>query len=194
MMAKTMTNPVAITADHDRAIIARFLEGDEAAFTLLVNQYRRLVYAVTYRFTGNHEEADDLTQETFIKAYRKLKKFRGEAAFKTWLLRIATNLSINYTKSGRVTKDAGQRPEDLDPAHEPDGLEPMIESERKRQLRAAIYQLPPKQQQTLLLKTYQNMTCEEVATIMACSVGTVKANLFNATKNLRRILESGAVS
>ncbi len=178
---------------EDQALIRAFLDGDGLAFSRLTTKYRKQVYAVAYRFAGNAEEADDLAQETFIKAYENLRRFRNEASFKTWLLRIAANLSINMTKSGRIAKDSGAAPDDSwrgeSQGHVLDGL---VESERKRALRAAIGRLPPKQRQTLLLKTYEHMTCEEVAQIMKCSPGTVKANLFNAVKRLKTLLSAGA--
>jgi RNA polymerase sigma-70 factor (ECF subfamily) len=177
----------------DQALIHRFLDGQDSAFTHIVEKYRRQVYAVAYRFTRNAEEADDLTQETFIKAYENLHKFRGEASLKTWLLRITTNASINMTKSGRISKDIGEAPDEQLIEGEPDSpLGNMIGDERKVALRRAIGHLPPRQKQALLLKTYQEMSCEEVAHMMNCSVGTVKANVFNALKRLKTIMATGA--
>ena len=177
---------------EDQLLVARFLEGDALAFTALVNKYRRQVYAVARRFTNNHEEADDLAQETFVKAYNNLKTFRGEAGFKTWLLRITTNLSINYKKSGRVSKDSGDTPDDTMTSDATVPLDNLIHGEKRQELYRAIQRLPPKQKQTLLLKSFREMTCEEVAGVMKCSVGTVKANVFNAMKRLREIMNPGA--
>ncbi len=178
--------------EEDRLLVTRFLGGDELAFTELVNKYRRQVYAVAWRFTHNHEEADDLTQETFVKAYNNLKTFRGESGFKTWLLRITTNLSINLKKSGRVSKDSGETPDEGTAGDTSAPLDNLIEGEKHKQLYRAIQRLPPKQKETLLLKTFKDMTCEEVAGVMRCSVGTVKANVFNAMKRLREIMNPGA--
>ena len=179
------------TGDEDAVLIERFLAGDETAFTGLVNKYRKQVYAVAWRLVGNAQEADDLAQETFIKAYRNLNKFRGDAKFKTWLLRITTNAGINMKKSGRISKDSGEAPDDNLEAFSGSALEGLLDDERKLQLRQAINQLPPKQKQTLMLKTYKDMTCEEVASVMKCSPGTVKANIFNALKKLKTMLEPG---
>ena len=179
------------TGDEDAVLIERFLAGDETAFTGLVNKYRKQVYAVAWRLVGNAQEADDLAQETFIKAYRNLNKFRGDAKFKTWLLRITTNAGINMKKSGRISKDSGEAPDDNLEAFSGSALEGLLDDERKLQLRQAINQLPLKQKQTLMLKTYKDMTCEEVASVMKCSPGTVKANIFNALKKLKTMLEPG---
>ncbi|QTD48222.1 RNA polymerase sigma factor [Sulfidibacter corallicola] len=179
-----MTNQV-MNKSEDAALIERFLAGEEAAFAQITMKYRKQVYAIAYRFTRNHAEADDLTQETFIRAFKNLGTFRQEASLKTWLLKICTNLSINMTRSGRITKDSGDQVEDHEQIHPPGYEEGLIFDERKRDLYEAINKLPPKQKETLLLKTFQDLTCEEVATIMKCSVGTVKANVFNALKKLR---------
>ena len=195
MVAVQQTTPTKETStrSEDAALVARFLDGDEGAFTELVTKYRRQVYAIAWRFTHNHEEADDLAQETFVKAYQHLKSFRGESGFRTWLLRITTNLSINLKNSGRVTRDSGEAPEDLQLSAEHDRpLEGLIAEHRHASLYRAIARLPPKQKTTLLLKTFRHMSCEEVAKAMGCSVGTVKANTFNALKRLRQIMNPGA--
>lgn len=177
--------------DHtseDHQLVEAFLDGDQSAFNIIVDRYRRIVYAVAYRIIHNHEEADDIAQETFIKAYEKLHTFRGEASLKTWLLRITNNLSINLIHSGRISKDSGGELDENMKISEDDLLSGMLENEQKTALKRAITKLPPKQQQTLLLRTYQQLSCKEVANIMNCSVGTVKANVFNGLKRLKSLL------
>jgi len=184
------------TRADDAVLVRRFLDGDDHAFTEIVHAYHRQVYAIAWRFTRNHEEADDLAQETFVKAYEHLKTFRGEAGLRTWLLRIATNLSINAKNSGRLSKDSGETPDQVNRtgADNPDPVDNLIRQDHHRDLYAAIEKLPPKQKQTLLLKTFRHMSCQEVAEVMGCSVGTVKANAFNALKRLKLILNPGATS
>lgn len=184
-----MTKPLANPTDEDKAYVARFLSGEESAFTFLVNKYRKTVFAIAYRFTHNRQEADDITQDTFVKAYQGLAKFRQDASFKTWLFRIATNLSINTTKSGRIRKDTGQAPDSDAQVSEAKPLDAMMANERRSYLYQAIQKLPPRQQQALTLKSLQGMNCQEVAEVMKCSVGTVKANVFNAMKNLKKIMK-----
>jgi len=192
--ALTSTTEAATSREEDATLVARFLDGDEQAFTRLVTKYRRQVYAIAWRFTRSHEEADDLAQETFVKAYENLKSFRGESGFRTWLLRITTNLSINLKNSGRVTKDSGEAPEEQNlPGADTRPLEALIDQQDNRALYQAIATLPPKQKQTILLKTFREMSCKEVARIMGCSVGTVKANTFNALKRLEKIMNPGAM-
>ncbi len=184
-------NPRAIPTGEDQALVQRFLDGEESAFTQITIKYRKQVYAVAFRFARNHAEADDLTQETFIRAYKGLANFRQEASLKTWLLRICTNLSINMKRSGRISKDSGDAVEDHDHGDQALSESRLLQQERHQELYRAIDKLPPKQKETLLLKTFQDMTCEEVAKIMKCSPGTVKANVFNAVKKLRSLLQAG---
>lgn len=179
------------SVEEDHALVQAFGQGDETAFPRLVLKYRRQVYGLAYRFTRNHEEADDLAQETFLRAYTHLSSFRGESSFKTWLFRIVTNLSINLSQSSRLAKDSGEEPEEHHAQAEASALEDLLAQARSAALQRAIATLPPKQKETLLLKTYQDLTCEQVAEIMKCSVGTVKANLFNALKKLKQALVSG---
>jgi len=187
--ASPAAKPVMTDMDDDRHLIQRFLEGEASAFTALVNKYRKPVYQIAYRLTRNHQEADDLTQDTFVKAFQGLSKFRGESSFKTWLYRIATNLSINVKKSGRVSKDIGEAPDDSSQVAEHHFVDDMMAQERKKMLYKAIKTLPPRQRQALVLKSLQDMTCQEVADIMRCSIGTVKANVFNAIKKLKVLVE-----
>jgi RNA polymerase sigma-70 factor, ECF subfamily len=177
--------------DEDQALVQRFADGDPTAFDALVQKYRRQVYAVARRFTRNHEEADDLAQETFVRVYQNIGSFRQESSFRTWLLRITSNLALNVQKSGRIAKDSGAELDDTYDLNQP-ALEGILEAERQQALQRAIAQLPPKQRQTLLLKTYRDLTCEEVAAVMNCSVGTVKANVFNALKRLKSLLTPSA--
>lgn len=174
--------------DEDTLLVQRFANGDPTAFDALVQKYRRQVYAVARRFTRNHEEADDLAQETFVRVYQSIASFRAESSFRTWLLRITTNLALNVQKSGRISKDSGAELDAEICDLNPHALQGILEAERQQALQQAIAQLPPKQRQTLLLKTYRDLTCEEVASVMNCSVGTVKANIFNALKRLKSLL------
>ena len=87
--------------DSDDVLVARFLQGDERAFDLLVERHRVAIYRLAYRFLGSHEEADDVSQEAFLRAYRSLHGFRGEASFRTWITRIAINLALKSRRSRR---------------------------------------------------------------------------------------------
>ena len=149
-----------------------------------MERYQRDVYRLCYRYLGNHEDANDMAQEAFLKAYRGLGSFRGDSAFSTWLYRIAVNACLNFRAA---RKPALELPETL-----PDGRvlagERLLEEEKQERVRAAVGRLPEKQRATLILKIYHDLTHEEVARILGSTVGTVKANLFHALGNLRRLM------
>ena len=170
---------------QDLDAVAACRRGEREAFGPLVERHQREIYRLCYRFTGNHHDASDLAQETFLRAYRAIGRFRGESGFSTWLYRIAVNTCLNFRAGGRP--EFNRVSEDL-----PDGaagpLASLEAEERARYVRQAVLRLPAKQRATLILKLYHELTHEEVARILGTSVGTVKANLFHALGNLRKLL------
>jgi RNA polymerase sigma-70 factor (ECF subfamily) len=171
----------------DRVLVAAAVDGDRAAFDVLVRRHQRTVYGVCYRFTGNHADASDLAQDAFVRAYRGLARFKGDAAFGTWLYRIAVNVCL--------TRAAAQPPaadpiEPLDLADErgeqPDG--PLRRARDAARVKAAIARLPEKQRITVILRVYHELPHEAIARTLGSSVGTVKANFFHAVQNLRKLL------
>jgi RNA polymerase sigma-70 factor, ECF subfamily len=175
--------------EADREDLAACRRGEREAFDRLVQRYQRDIYRLCYRYVNNHHDANDMAQEVFLKAYRAIDRFRGDSAFSTWLYRIAVNTCLNFRAAQRP--DPQPIPETLadgGPAADA-GVE---RAERARQVREAVSRLPEKQKATLILKVYHDLTHEEVAGILGSSVGTVKANLFHALANLRRLM--GAVA
>jgi len=160
--------------------------GDREAFDRLAERYQRAVYRLCYRYVNRHEDASDLTQETLLKAYRAIDRFRGDASFSTWIYRIAVNSCLNFRSARRPEPRAlSESLTDASP-----GADANIEREDEAsRVRAAVARLPERQRATLILKVYQELTHEEVAGILGTSVGTVKANLFHALRNLRKLLE-----
>jgi RNA polymerase sigma-70 factor (ECF subfamily) len=171
--------------EDDREAIEACRQGEREAFDRLVERYQRDVYRLCYRYVNNHQDANDMAQEAFLKAYRALKRFRGDSAFSTWLYRIAVNTCLNFRAARRV-------PQEELSEHLADGAtgmaERMQEDERSAQVREAVARLPEKQRATLILKIYHDLTHEEVARVLGASVGTVKANLFHALGNLRKLM------
>lgn len=184
------TVPGGLDQLQDPDLVTRTLAGDRAAFDVLVERHRRAVYQVCYRFVHHHEDASDLAQEVFVRAWRGLGRFKGDAAFSTWLYRIAVNACLN--KVG--TRRPPAAPLDLldhleDPAAERPGAS-LHRAERAEAVRRAIGCLPDKQRATLVLRIYHELSHQQIADILGSSVGAVKANFFHALGNLRRILGS----
>jgi RNA polymerase sigma-70 factor (ECF subfamily) len=173
------------TRVDEREAVAACQRGEREAFGLLVERYQRDVYRLCYRYVGNHEDANDMAQEAFLKAWRGLSRFRGDSAFSTWIYRIAVNTCLNFRAARRP---AGGEPSETLADLGPTAAERLFKGERERQVREAILRLPEKQRATLILKVYHELTHEEVAKILGSTVGTVKANLFHALSNLRKLV------
>jgi len=178
-----------LSRDEEREAIEACRGLEREAFDRLVLRYQRDVYRLCYRFVNNHEDANDLAQEVFLRAWRAIPRFRGESSFSTWLYRIAVNACLNFRA---LRRPATQELPDGLPDPVPGAEARLASADEARRVRAAIAQLPEKQRATLILKVYHELTHEEVAEILGSAVGTVKANLFHALGNLRRrVAEEG---
>ena len=154
-------------------------------FEDLVRTHRGRVYGLCYRYAGNRADAEDLAQEVFLRAYRGLSGFRGEASLSTWVYRIAVNVCLNWLSSRK--RRVEELPADLvDPRPSP--MERLGRKEASSAVRTAVARLPERQRMTLVLRVYQELTHKEIGDIMDCPVGTAKANFFFALKNLRKYL------
>lgn len=173
----------------DSEFLGRLRSGDETAFDELVRLHQKDVYRLAYRLTGSPDEADDIAQETFLRAYRALPEFRGDAALRTWLMKIATNLSLNLVQSARVARRDAAPIEAVAPPVAPDGELRIQAEERRRRLAPAIEGLPPKQRATLMLRVHQGLKFREIARLMGCTTGTAKANFSHAVAALRLALK-----
>ncbi len=179
--------PTALADLDERELVAACLAATPGAFDLIVERHRRAVYQLCYRFVGNHEDASDLAQEVFLRAYRGLKNFQGGASLGTWLYRIAVNASLNRLSARPPLADSLDRNEPVaDASSDPAGE--LLRSERSKRVRSAIARLPRKQRATLILRVYHELSHQEIASIVGSSVGAVKANFFHALRNLKRIL------
>ena len=174
----------------DAELVRLAQAGDREAFDEIVRRHQRQVYHVCFRFAGNHEDASDLAQDVFVRAYRALPGFKGQSALATWLHRIGVNVCLNR-------KALKTLPLEPMPVVEPAdaGLEgadvAVLRHERAREVRAAIARLPRKQRATLILRAYQDLPHDEIATILGSSTGAVKANFFHALANLKKLLTDG---
>jgi RNA polymerase sigma-70 factor (ECF subfamily) len=186
---EALTAGPALCDLDERALVEVCLTGRREAFDVLVTRHQRAVYRLCYRFVGNHDDAADLAQEVFLRAYRGLRGFKGDSALATWLYRIAVNVSLN-----RVSVKAPPT-ETLDgsgpiAARAQDPVVALIREETAVRVRSAVARLPNKQRVTLILRVYHELSHKEIASVLGTSVGAVKANFFHALNNLKRTLSS----
>jgi RNA polymerase sigma-70 factor (ECF subfamily) len=188
-----------VTMHADTALVRRAQAHDRAAFNEIVLRYKGKVYNFIYRMVHSASDAEDLTQETFLRAYTSIHSFQSRASLNTWLFRIATNLCIDYSRkqkkvAGRTTSLA-QEPDEgeaettrdiPDVAFDPQRL--LLNKELGARLDEALRQLPAKLRTVVLLHDIEGLPYEEVATIACCPLGTVKSRLFNARMALREKL------
>jgi RNA polymerase sigma-70 factor (ECF subfamily) len=177
-------------APGDAELVRLAQAGDREAFDEIVRRHQRQVYQLCYRFTGNHEDASDLAQDVFVRAYRALAGFKAQSAVATWLYRIGVNVCLNRKALKRLPLDPMPLSEPADTRAEAADAA-VLRDERARDVRAAIARLPNKQRATLILRTYQDLPHDEIAAILGSSVGAVKANFFHALANLKKLLTEG---
>jgi len=170
--------------DDDLQLVERFRKGDQRAFDELVIKYQSRICYLVLGIIGDSDEAADIAQTTFVRAYQKFHGFRGKASFKTWLYRIAINLSKNYLR-GKVKRERlPSLPGDRWVVD--DRVEEMISKERKQMINEAISQLPERQRLTLILRIYGELPYKEIARIMGGPPGLAKVNFHHAINNLRK--------
>jgi RNA polymerase sigma factor (sigma-70 family) len=188
-------------SDEERSLVAAAQKGDVASFNQLVEQYQGRIYNLCYRMLGDAESAADVSQDTFLSAYRKLRSFRG-GSFRSWLMRIATNACYDVLRSRKrrptTSLDAllNPAPNEHTPFFEPaDQSESPDESALRHELGAALVQglaqLPDDQRLAIILCDIQGMQYQEVAEITASNLGTVKSRLSRGRARLRDILKAG---
>lgn len=187
--------------DIDQKLVVRVQKGDSTAFDLLVRKYQHKVAKLVGRYVRDHAEAEDVTQEAFIKAYRALRGFRGDSAFYTWLYRIAVNTAKNYLESrGRRPMSLDLELEGLETLDGSDGLREQATPERQLltgEIAATIQQvldlLPADLRTAIVLREVEGLSYEEIAEIMDCPIGTVRSRIFRAReavdKELKPLLE-----
>jgi RNA polymerase sigma-70 factor (ECF subfamily) len=183
----------------DEELVARARGGDLDSFNQLVLRWERPIYALAYRVIGREEDARDVAQETFLRAFRALGGFKGEAKFSSWLYRITLNLCRDWIRRERRTPVA-QAPEGVDlielasestPA---ESIEDLISrKELGRAVAKAMSSLSDEQRTAIILKEYQGLTFQEIADLLNCPLSTVKTRLYQGLSVLRRQLEEAGV-
>lgn len=178
----------------DEELVARSIRGDADSFNELILRWERPIYALAYRTIGREEEARDVCQETFLRAFRALPAFRGQAKFSSWLYRIALNLCRDWLRRERRTPIV-QAPDDTDivelaAAAEPsESIEELVaRHDLSRAVERVMATLPDEQRTAIVLKEYHGLTFQEIADLVGCPLSTVKTRLYQGLSVLRREL------
>jgi len=181
----------------DLTLVQQAQREDVGAYDELVRRYQERIYATVYHMTSNHEDANDLVQETFIKAYRALKTFKGDSSFYTWVYRIAVNKTINFLKQRKNRLHMSLNDVDYNAEHDPDLVALISEKTPRRdlnlaelqdKLNAAMLKLSEHHRMVVTLHDIQGLSHEEIGAIMDCNVGTVRSRLFYARQQLQAYL------
>jgi RNA polymerase sigma-70 factor (ECF subfamily) len=172
------------------ALIQRCLEGDQLAWDAIVQQYRRKVFNVAYKFVGRHEEAEDLTQDIFLKIFKSLGTFDRRANFQTWLISVSRNLCIDHYRSVRQKRQTIDRqvdPNALSPvSHEPGPIAAIEQQDRVALLREAMAALPEALRAAVMMRDIQELTYQEIAERLKLPEGTVKSRINRGRTELAR--------
>ncbi len=172
-------------------LIEEFKNGSEQAFNVLVHRYKEKIYWIVRRMIPDHDEADDVTQNVFIKVYHSLGSFKGDSSFYTWIYRIAINHALNEIRRKKLRRTFSLTDETHQMgSHEPQPLEQLEKEERTQRIAEAIERLPEKQKKVFLLRYYEELPYEEIAKVLKTSVGGLKANYFHAVKKIGKYLKN----
>ena len=181
----------SVDTNADIALVERYLTGDMGAFDELMIRYERQIYRVCYRFVDNRDDAMDLAQEVFIKAFEHLPTFRRESSLKTWLYRIAMNHCINHVKKhAREFVEVSETTGSINPSVHSD----LENREQRDQFRRLVKKLPPKQRAILEMRIHEQFSYEEIARMSGRSISTIKASVFFALEKLRKLVQDEANS
>lgn len=184
--------------DTDLALVHRVQSGDVTAFDVLVRKYRERLYAIIYNLTSNREDAADLTQDAFVKAFQSIRRFRGKSAFFTWLYRIGINTTLNYLKKNKRSRFFSFETLQTD-VSEAECMEafadkiqadkPVLIKELQEKLNESLQMLSIKHRTALILFEIEGLSHQEIASIMKCSEGTVRSRLHYAKQQLQSLLK-----
>jgi RNA polymerase sigma-70 factor (ECF subfamily) len=169
-------------------LISRAREGNHAAFRQLAKEHMKKAYNVAFSYVGSHEEAEDVTQEALVRAFRGLQTFREEAGFGTWLHRIVVNLAMNRMKqnSRRARIEVPANHPDVEGIAAQQGLQP--DDDLRENIERALHELPTLQRAVVILRHLNGLSTRQVSAILQCSEGTVKTHLFRGLKKMRQKL------
>lgn len=190
-----MVRMVEREEDGDAAQVAQTLAGNQEAFRLLVERHSQRLFRLAYRFTGSENDAEDLVQETFLKAYRSLGKFEARSNFGTWLYRICANCSVDHQRKRRPqgesqeldNPDGAMSADDLtNSSPSPERL--LLSAEVRHEMEAAIQQLTPAERTAFALRHHEGRSIEEISEILGLRIPATKNTVFRGVQKLRRAL------
>ena len=193
----TGTNPAPADQPDEMELVKRARKGDLGAYDDLIRRYQERIYATVYHMTANHEDANDLAQEAFIKGFQALKSFKGGSSFYTWVYRIAVNKTINFLKQRKNRTQMSLNDLDFNAEHDPDLVALISDktprreinlSELQEKLNEALQKLSEPHRLVVTLHDVQGLSHEEIAKIMECNIGTVRSRLFYARQQLQGYL------
>jgi RNA polymerase sigma-70 factor (ECF subfamily) len=180
----------------DAAFVARARAGDADAYRILVERHSRALFRLAFRMTGNESDAEDVVQESFLRAYRQLGKFDDRAAFGTWLYRIATNCSLDLVRSRkRRSEQTAPADEEMEsplqnlPAPGPTPERSALSAEVRERVTEAMNELSATERTAFVLRHFEGMCIEDVSRVLECQPGAAKHSVFRAVQKLRRALE-----
>src|SRR6266849_2238270 len=188
---------VAAAPVDEMVLVKRARRGDLGAYDDLVRRYQERIYATIYHMTSNHEDANDLAQEAFIKAFHALKSFKGGSSFYTWVYRIAVNKTINFLKQRKNKAQMSLDDLDFNAEHDPDLVALISDKTPRREvnlaelqekLNTAMQKLSEPHRLVVTLHDVQGLSHEEIAKVMDCNIGTVRSRLFYARQQLQAYL------
>lgn len=175
----------------DEELIDSFIKGNKNAFNLLARKYQKKVYWVVRKMVISHEDADDITQEVFIKLYKSLDQFKGESKFFTYVYKIAVNFSINHLNRNKIINSRHVNADTTElRSFDKSAEDEMIAKENSRILEEALETLPEQQRAVFNLRYYEKLSYEEIALILNKSVGGMKSNYFHAIKKIEKFLKA----
>ena len=187
-------NPESSAPVDEEVLVRRVRRGSLEAYDELVRRYQERIYATIYHMTSNHEDANDLAQESFIKAFQALKSFKGGSSFYTWLYRIAVNKTINFLKQRKNRIHLSLNDLDFNAEHDPDLVALISDKTPRREanltelqekLNTALMKLSEPHRLVVVLHDVQGLSHEEIAKVMDCNIGTVRSRLFYARQQLQ---------
>lgn len=189
----SIDNGMRMSAAEEAELIARAQKGDMDAFCELASCHQRNLYVLALKYSGNHHDAEDLTQDVMLNAYRAIHQFKGLSSFRTWLSRIMVNSFLNQKRKSDPLAQSDREQAEAIPLFSGHSERNVHDGLVMQQILELLQSVPERQRLMFLMKHQEGMTCEEIAQLMGTSVGTVKKTLFRVVDRLRQHFSSPAL-